>query len=363
MELIKINAADYGLQEKTAKNISDTFKPMLDKMVELENEFNDVMARKIDPETIDMATELLNKYVKVRTGTAEIHKGLKRFYLQGGRFVDGWKNAQIMASEGKEQKLMEIKKHYENIERERQNDLHNQREKELLAFDYDAPIIPGSLGIMADEVWNNYKTGAKLNFEAKQKAEADRIENERIFSLGSGRLTIISRYSRYFQEAYTPETLGELTDKGFKNLTSGLKKLEDEDNKEQAKIQAENKRLQTEAMRIQKIADTKFKVEQAKAAEQLKAANAIIETEQKAAREFQSRLNAKIEFDNKAEQDRIAAVEAEAKKGDAAKINDLITDLKALATKYEFKSKANKILYKNTGALLDKVITYINSKK
>jgi len=61
-ELVKINAADYGLEETKAKQISEMFKPMLDTMESLEDEFNEVVKLKIDDEACKLAKELrLNK--------------------------------------------------------------------------------------------------------------------------------------------------------------------------------------------------------------------------------------------------------------------------------------------------------------
>ncbi len=68
----------------------------------------------------------------------------------------------------------------------------------------------------------------------------------------------------------------------------------------------------------------------------------------------------KIEDLTKAENDRIAKIESELSKGDVAKINDLKTDLIALKTKYEFKSKKNQLLYQSFGLLIEKIINFIN---
>ena len=38
-QIVKINASDFGLEESKAAQIAAQFQPMLDKMVELENEF------------------------------------------------------------------------------------------------------------------------------------------------------------------------------------------------------------------------------------------------------------------------------------------------------------------------------------
>lgn len=177
-EIFKIDPSEYGLEENKAKQISDMFKPMLDKMVKLETQYNEVVLLPMSEETSETAKELRFQYVKIRTGTAVIHKELKRFYLQGGRFVDGWKNAQLMASQDIEEKLLSIEKYYENLEVERILKLQEERTNELKK--YGVEVIPEGLGQMSDEVWNNYLTGTIANYEARieaeRKAEADRIK-------------------------------------------------------------------------------------------------------------------------------------------------------------------------------------------
>jgi len=182
-EIVKINPADYGLEESKAREIEALFTPMLAKMTELEKEYNDVIALKITPETALKAKELRLKYVKVRTGTAEIHKGAKAFYLAGGRFVDGWKNAQLFASEGIEAKLMDIEKHQENQEKERIQKLHDSRLALLRPYIEDDIMAAAGIGRMEEDVWKNYLLGVKVAFEqrkeAEKKAEEDRIAAEK----------------------------------------------------------------------------------------------------------------------------------------------------------------------------------------
>lgn len=198
-QLVKINAKDYGLEESKAKEISDMFQPMLETMVELEKEYNDVVKSELSPENCIEAKALRLKYVKVRTGTAEIHKKLKAFYLLGGRFVDGWKNAQLMASEGIEDKLMSIEKHFENLEIERAIKLQEKRAKELEKYEVD--FVPDNLGGMQDEVWGNYILGVKLNYQAQidaeKKAEAERKQKELEDTLFRNRQIESSPYSEF----------------------------------------------------------------------------------------------------------------------------------------------------------------------
>lgn len=176
-DIVKLNPADYGLSETKAGEIEAMFKPMLKKMVELEDEFNEILKLDINEETCIKAHDLRMKYVKVRTGTAAIHKELKAFYLNGGRFVDGWKNAQLFASQGNEDKLGEIENYYENLEHERIIRLQEKRAREM--GKYEIEHIPDNLGQMSDDVWANFILGTKTNYEARKEAER-KVEEERI---------------------------------------------------------------------------------------------------------------------------------------------------------------------------------------
>ncbi len=206
MNLIKINPADYGLEENKAKQISDMFKPMLDKMTELESEYNSVIKLEASNETCKKAKELRLKYVKVRTGTAQIHKELKAFYLQGGRFVDGWKNAQLMASQGIEEKLSDIKEHFEILERQRIVTLQIKRIKELKQYIEDGQMMSGELGNMTDEIWKNYIAGAKANCElrkeAEKKAEEEREKERKLKELEADRYYEAIEYKQFWSPPY-----------------------------------------------------------------------------------------------------------------------------------------------------------------
>lgn len=198
MEIMKIDPSEYGLTDETAKNIQLQFAPMLQRMVELEDDFNAVMALPVeDPETAQKAKEVRLKYVKARTITADIHKTQKAFYLNGGRFVDGWKNAQVFASQGKEDALLQIETYFEVKERDRINVLTNERRELIRPYVDDAETA--NYGIMEQGVWDAFLMGKKVQWqeiedakeydrqkqieaaelEAKAK-EAERIENERI---------------------------------------------------------------------------------------------------------------------------------------------------------------------------------------
>ena len=181
--LVQINPAEFGLTDETAKTIAQQFQPMLDKMVELESEYNTIIALPIDDrETAKKAKELRLKYVKVRTGTEAIHKAQKEFYLKGGRFVDGWKNAQVFASNGKELALEKIEKHLEILAKQRIEKLQSERAEMIRPYVEDTTGL--DLGTMPEDVFEAYLTARKKahqdKLDAEKKAEDDRIERERI---------------------------------------------------------------------------------------------------------------------------------------------------------------------------------------
>ncbi len=247
-DIIKIDPKEYGLTDQTAKTIRMQFEPMLQKMEELETEFNSVVNLPIgEKKTSEKAKELRLKYVKVRTGTAEIHKLQKAFYLNGGRFVDGWKNAQIFASEGKEKKLEEIEKYLENLEKARIEKLNEERTALILPYINPEDVIP--YGVMQADVWDAYFNAKVKAFndriEAEKKAEAERIEREK--AEAEERERIKTENEKLKAEAEEKEKL----------LLKERKQREAEAEKLKAKADAEKKAYE---LKIKKETDAKNKL-------------------------------------------------------------------------------------------------------
>lgn len=273
--LVKINAAEYGLEESKAKEIEALFTPMLSKMSELENEYNDILKGEINPETCQRAKDLRLSYVKIRTGTAEIHKKAKEFYLNGGRFVDGWKNAQLFASGEKEKTLKSIEDHFENQERDRLEKLRTQRLELLKPY---TEIEPLALGHMQQDVFDNYLSGVKMAHEqkiiAEKKAEEDRlaaIEAERI-----RQENIRIENEKLKADAIEKERLAEIERKKNAKILADQKAKAD---KERAELLAKAEAERVEKERLEKeIADKKAADEKIKRDAELK-----LQAEQKAA--------------------------------------------------------------------------------
>jgi hypothetical protein len=267
-QIVKINAADYGLEETKAKEIESLFIPMLAKMTELEDEYNSILKEEINPETCQRAKDLRLCYIKVRTGTAEIHKKAKEFYLNGGRFVDGWKNAQLFASGEKEKTLKAIEDHFENQERERCERLRIERTNLLKPY---SEIEPLELGSMEQAVFDNYLAGVKLAYETKiaaeKKAEEDAIENKKKDDLYTKRTSFIAgKKSSWFTQFKTDLVVS------FTKETT-----EDEWNKIISDIEIKEKELLDQVIKdaqIKKVQDDKDAEDKRKKDEEKKAKRA-----------------------------------------------------------------------------------------
>lgn len=378
-EIVKIDPKEFGIEDTKAADIQAQFQPMLDKMVELENDYNEVLALPLEEkETAKKARELRLKYMKIRTATLDIHKKQKAFYLAGGRFVDGWMNAQKFASLGKEEKLEEIEKYAENLEKQRLAELQQSRMEQLAPYEVEN-LDSLNLSGMADNVWENFLAGTITNYEAKKKAEQEareaeekrlaeeaaerervRLENERLKAeaealkaLRDSRSKLISPYVQFLADFNA--TL-ELSDEDFNTALQEAKTAKEaHDEQERLKAEAEEaekQRLIDEQKKknIEEAAKRKAAEEQAKKER---------EERERIARELAEEKQR--QSDAAAEAERLA--ELELSKGDKDKMQSLIEDLNALKTKYQFKSKKHKALYDSICELITKTVTYAESKQ
>lgn len=280
--LVKINASDYGLDSTKAQEIEAMFTPMLEKMKALEGEYNQILKLEISPETCAQAKELRLKYVKVRTATAEIHKNLKDFYLKGGRFVDGWKNAQLFASQQIEETLKKIETHYEILEAERKEKL--KAERVALIQQYVQDVNTFMLHEMSEEAFQLLLAGSKHQYEmriaAEKKAEEDRIIRERA-------------------EAEERERIR------LENI-----RLKEEADKKQKELEAERA-----AVRLaQEKRDAELAMERAKVEKERTELEAKARKEREERERIEAEIKAKQEAEQKAEATRIAKEKAEAKR-------------------------------------------------
>lgn len=295
-------ASEFGIESSRAEQIKAQFEPMLNKMAELEQQYNAIQReaeKGITAEISEAAKELRMQYVKVRTGTAKIHKEQKAFYLAAGRFVDGWKNTQEFASKGIEAKLLEIEMHQQRIEEARKEKLRSDRWALLQPYKDEEPA---GLADMEEDVFNAYLTIAKQQnqdrIEAEARAEAERQRRE----LADKRERDILHLRNFWPEQM-PD-LGDISAEVFSDIVKGCEAREKEYIAEQERIARERAELERKAQQEAKAREAERKAAQEREAKLLAEAEAI----RKAAEQ-----KAEAERKAAAERERKAREEAEAR--------------------------------------------------
>lgn len=298
--IIAVDPKTFGLEETKAADIAKQFKPMLDKMVELEAEYNTVISLPIET-AAPQAKALRLKYVKVRTGTEKIHKDQKAFYLSAGRFVDGWKNAQLFASDGIEKKLEEIENYAANKEKERIALLQSEREALLSPYGVEN-LSTLQLGTMAETVWGNFLAGTKQGYE--NKIEAERIVEEKRLA------DIEAEKQRIEAQRIENERLKKEAEETARLRAEEQAKAEAELKLQREKAEQERKRLEDIARIEREAAEKKLQAERAEAAKQAKIQAAKLAEELEKANKLAEELQAKKDAEE-AELNRLAQIEAD----------------------------------------------------
>lgn len=313
-ELVIIDPKEYGLEKTQAEKMTSGLVTVLAERKALEEVYNSVIVKELNAETFKEARELRLKVQKNRTtGIEAWHKTNKAFYLAGGRFVDAYKNKEVVVNEQMEAKLLEIEKYEQKLEADRKSKLKADRLELLLPYDVDVQYV--SIEEMTEEQFTGFLANNKLAFETKKenerlaelarieaekKAEAERLERERLEA------------ERIEAQRLENERLKKEAEQREKELEAERKRL--------AKEQAEKDRLaKIESDRLSKIAaDEKAKSD--KLAAELKAKQ---EAEDLALANEKARIEAE-------ENEKIAKAKAEKLAPDKEKVRKLYDELLAI---------------------------------
>lgn len=245
-EIVKLDIGQYDLQENKAKELESLYLPMIKMLSEMEDQYNNIVSKEITKELIPEAKRLKIDIAQVRIKADKARTKAKAEILRAGNAIQGAYNTLKYAVISKEEKLLEIIQHFENLEREKNEKLEDERN--IILSKYQSDIITPGLGVMPESVWNNFLAGTKLNYENKKaaegKAEKERIEKEKAEKLYYERLKLIAPYKDFNQIfELNINTLIKDFDKLLKNLIE-QKKTYDID---QENIRKENERLKKEA--------------------------------------------------------------------------------------------------------------------
>lgn len=181
-QLVVIDPKEFGLEEKQAEKMTSGLSIVIEERKALESIYSELILKELNPETLKEAKALRIKIKDNRTkGIEPWHTANKAFYLAGGRFVDAWKNKEIVVNQQMEAKLEEIEKHFENLEIARLNQLHADRAALLEPYGEVNRFI--DLKQMDEVTFNNFLADTKLAYETRRenerKAEEQRIADEK----------------------------------------------------------------------------------------------------------------------------------------------------------------------------------------
>lgn len=296
---LTVNPKEFGIEESKASELLGNLPQIKSERAELEKQYDEVIKMDIEnPETSKFAKDLRKLIKDNRTKGIEVwHRTNKEVFLRGGQFVDAVKRKEIAVNERMESTLEDIEKYAEIKEQKRVSELKDKRIKELELY---AEFVPFGidLGILSDEEYLKVFNGSKMQYDAKveadKKAEAERLENERLDKLERDRRFEIAPYSQFINES---PLLREMTDNDYKIFFDSLVKTKKEYESEQEKIRLENERLKKEAEAKEKA----LAIERQKAIDEAKRIDDERQKELQAERDKQAKLEAELQAKKDAE--------------------------------------------------------------
>lgn len=346
--LVKFDSPELmAIEPSKAKHITETFVPMSKMVSGIEGDFSKIIEQAekgITKEVIARARRLRLDIVKVRTATGRAKDALKEGLKREDKAIMGVHNILVWAVKDKEEKLLEIEKHFERIEQQRLEALQAERVKMLSQYVEDAH--ERKLSDMDLDVWLPY-LGAKKKehddrIEAEKQAELARQEAERIRKIHNLRFAQAVPYYDFYKGDIN--SLGEMEEEEFQSLLIEAKEGKAEHEAKQARIRAEKEKAEKEKQALEKKLEAERKAAEENARKEREAAEEKLEAERKERERIEAELKAKQEAERKAAEEKKVEEQRKLQRGDDEKAEDM---LKALykVNSFVFKSEKHSKAY------------------
>jgi len=304
-----------GLEKTKGQLLLDKFSGYFNDAAEYERKL-DALATKGSPEKADIqAAGAFRKAMKARRVEVEnTRKALKEESLREGQTIDAIAKVLKNLIEPLEEKAESIEKFHER-KADLEKEVRRQERMEAL-LPYNVAVQAGLIADMDDAMWDSYFRGIVADHEAKieaeRQAEAARQEAARIAALNDKRKQELQPVWQFISDPTV--NFGELSDEAFDAILVQAIVDKGEWEKEQARIKAENERLQKEKeIADAKAAALKAESDRVLAEEQAKAKAEREEAEKKMALE-------RAESERILLEERRAAQEKQAKDAEAARL-------------------------------------------
>ena len=341
-ELVNV-AKESGIEISKAELITLKYVPFLAEIRKAEYEMKKINFE--NPTAIDilLAKEIRNKQlVKTRTGAEKFKATQKAEMILLNKLEDAACNLIEASCKVSELKLYNLEKASEIAEKARIDALRNVRIEEIKTYGENYAAM--DLGSMSEEMYQSIFSGAKLNHEAKIKAELE-AENARIEK--EKQAAIEAENQRIEMERLRKEN--EIKEKQLELERIEAKKKEDA---AAAELKAANDKAEAERKESERLA----KIESDKQAKIL--------AEQKAESDrLQKELNDKAATELKAEQDKIAAEKKALKAPDKEKIKQVAMQLGVIRDSLPtLKTEEGAKIILDIKTLIEKTINYSREK-
>lgn len=309
---ITLNPTEFGIDENRGLEIVNKFSPLQFEINAYNEQYKSILESELTEELTVKARDLRLKLKDIRTKQVnKIHKSEKDFYLQGGRFVDAWKNKLNTIIEVQEYKLQQIEDYFLNIEKQKIEDLRNSRWLRLKEY---TDLEPNDLGLMSEDIFNATLNGF-IQIEKEKELEQKRIEEEkaeeeRILKLHNLRKEKTLPFFDFWNEEDKKQNLGIISESDFNTFFDRIQLNKKEFDIKQEEFRKENERLRLDAELKQKEIEKQQKIEaeklrkerleKEKLESEIKANKIKLEKEEQAKKEEQERLRLEQEEIRKA---------------------------------------------------------------
>ncbi len=223
----------------------------------------------------------------------------KKVPLRLGQFIDAVYGSETAENVRMEGALESIEKHAENLEKQRLEELQRERIKLAIPYVHEDFYFP-DLSSMDQEVFDAYLQTKKNTFEARiaaeKKAEQERLERDRIQNLHNERFQLLLPMWQFVEDKEA--NFGILTQEVFEYFLQSKEMQKVEFEKEQEQIRIENQKLREEAEKKEADAKKEREVQEAAMAKERKKAQEAAEKERKEKEALEAQL--KKERDEKA---------------------------------------------------------------
>ena len=358
-----------GIGPSKAEVIKQAFAPMVQMLESFEESYNEVVSEAslgITPQITAKAKRLRLDIGRVRIDTGKLKDQQKEYIKLEDKAIMGVHNILVWAVTEKEDKLKEIEKHYELQEQKRLEKLQADRAELLAPYVEDA--FERDLSKFEDDEFEALLSAKKQaqadKVAAELKAEEERIAKEKAEKEAIAKIEIENAILKKEAELRIAEENKKkaLVSKRSEELVPYINFIRDYN----SVINSEEEDYQKQLVDLEKAKSLQDKHNAEQEQIRIKKEEAA-KTATKLEKEKREKLEKELADRKLAEEkllaEKEASLQAELSKGDAAKFEDLLTDLENLKSKYEFKSEKNKRLYSSTGELLDKIIGYLNEKR